>query len=777
MTALEEERALAAALELPRRMLVSRMLQQCEFNIVDYATNAFCDISPGFEGPQGSARRKKGHQDGRIILRYIAQAVREGSPDVLFEKVLSWLVGHLDGRNVSGHHMEVFFHFLHQGARKELPAEMHPFFDVVFEQVIDFVRNSSHSGTIHRAHRRIAEFAVERVMAVVPEAKARYGASSAPKCKRDFEMMVKELARVMKSPSQARMKEDFTRWLIDRLMNQVEYPADVWYWSFIAIREGIFECCGPEASRAVDHLFETMADRAEHLQQAVKLASAAGDIAGRAADRLLESGEPLGLLRADEFKTAVSMVNRQVVTELAVLHASGSLDHDSDRLAALWADVVLPLMPSSDTNHLAANLNAMLKSLDGSGYDDIRDVFRNAIMKLVSVARASESAVRLAGMMNQVAAEAADQAAQSTGESAAQTRACFRDMRLVLAKTVEMISHGGTSTNAYQFRLYLMRFLLPNKTTAVASSKQAYAQLVSLIEQHATEEDGRLARSLLTQVAPCLDRHARLSPIAKQADRIVANAVERGYQAAPRHESLERNGIQSGRRDGTLLLERIVMTAVIGGSEAEQELHRYFINEQVRLSRLPGAVIVEFLRGLQEQLREYPEVLELITGLAQQAAGYAAAMKLDLHSKNLATFISEHAIHSSGTYREAIGEHGLAACIRDNCIMIRGLATNLIDSPMDVDVFRAWWKKRIGQHLNAKPEGFHPQNPWGVINVKGLLQGMSNTFDAQEIDSVDDFLKQVTAPDNVDAPKVPMAPMGSASGINSGGLTFTDIPV
>ena len=82
-------------------MIVSRMLHQFEFEIVDYATQAYCDIASDFEAPAGSMRRKKGHQDGRIILRYIAQAVREGSCEILFEKVLSWLVGHLDASNVT----------------------------------------------------------------------------------------------------------------------------------------------------------------------------------------------------------------------------------------------------------------------------------------------------------------------------------------------------------------------------------------------------------------------------------------------------------------------------------------------------------------------------------------------------------------------------------------------------------------------------------------------------------------------------------------------------
>jgi len=53
-TAIEGEQALRSSLELPHRMLVSRMMQQFEFEIVDYATHAFCDVTPSFEGKKGT---------------------------------------------------------------------------------------------------------------------------------------------------------------------------------------------------------------------------------------------------------------------------------------------------------------------------------------------------------------------------------------------------------------------------------------------------------------------------------------------------------------------------------------------------------------------------------------------------------------------------------------------------------------------------------------------------------------------------------------------------
>ena len=140
--------------------------------------------------------------------------------------------------------MEVFFHFLQQGVHRELPAHAHPFVDEAFESMLKFVMQASSSGLILRAHRRIAEFAADRVMNIMPDVKSKYGVASVPKCKRDFELVIKELARVMKSPTPMDMRRQFATWLIERLVSQVDYNSKVWYWSFLALREGIVECCG-----------------------------------------------------------------------------------------------------------------------------------------------------------------------------------------------------------------------------------------------------------------------------------------------------------------------------------------------------------------------------------------------------------------------------------------------------------------------------------------------------------------------------------------------------
>jgi hypothetical protein len=763
LTQIEEETALSCALELRQRMVVSRLIEQNEYSIVDFATQAFCNIMDEFTAPQGSARRKKGHQDGRIMLRFMAQAIREGSSEIFFEKVLSWLVGHLDERNVSGRHMEVFVHFIHQGVLRELPENLHGFVDPVFEEVIEFIRLSSHSGTIQRAHRRIADFAATRVMELLPETKAKYGASSLPKCKRDFELLVKEVARLMKAPSQPAMAMQFASWLIDRLMNQVSYEHKVWYWSFLALREGVVHCCGTEAGAAISPLFETMADHAPQLMEAVELASAAGEIANSAASLLIEMGEPLGLLRKDEFEKTVAMVNREIIGQLSAIGASVVEELQSPFLAALWCDEVLAKMPHTSTQHLAANVKALVAATSKHVSPPVAAKFKDMLMRLVGVARRTETAEKLSIIAEQLAVDVSDWATESFGSSAKAVRACYADIRLAIAHVVKLLPAGPSSVNGWQFRQYLTTYVLPNYSAAPNAMEQTYSRLVDGINQHMSGEDARAATAYFVDAMGCFERFNRFNGVRRNLEHMTVSAVERGYQAAPRHETLSRHGIEAGRRDGAFLLKKAILAAVVSGEQAEANLHSYFCNEQVRLSGLPGGVVVEFVRGLQEQMRDYPEVVQLLVGLAKAAPGYTSAAKLNAHSLTLATEVSTRVVNQAPGYREKLSETGLEACIRDNSIMIRGLAYYLQASPNDVTPMRDWWIRRIGKNIRAKPEATSNGAKCSTINLEAIATAFNTVLDHEEWEYVVDYLQTVFNPNRkVDASTHPVpSPVGS----------------
>jgi hypothetical protein len=490
-----------------------------------------------------------------------------------------------------------------------------------------------------------------------------------------------------------------------------------------------------------------MADRSRQLVAAVQLANAASEIANDTSDRLIEMGQPLGLLRKDEFKTQVSMVNRELIMRLAVLNASGSVDDQLDSLAEVWNSEVCAKMPSRETGFLAANLKLLLEVAHDHVGEEAAEHLRESVLRLVNVARRTETAGRLAEVADTIANEATQSAIDSLGASAGASRSCYRDLRLSLARVATLLPAGPSSVNGHRFRDYLVRYVLPNDPATPQVMEQVYRKLVALIEDKLPEEDAKQIRAYYEDAIPCFAKYAELKGIYRNIHRYTITAVERGYQADPRHDSLKRQGIEAGRRDGAFLLEKAVQAAVISGAAAEANLHEYFRNEQVRLSKLPGGVVVEFLRGLQEQIRDYPEMVELLVGLAKAAPAYTTALKLNAFGDELATQISTQTIKQSPGYRERIGEHGLEACIRDYSVTIRGLSRWMQRQPFDVMPFREWWMRRIGKNIRNLPEAADASDLFSIVDVDGLLHAMQHHLDNEELNYATDYLHRMVNPE------------------------------
>ena len=181
--------------------------------------------------------------------------------------------------------------------------------------------------------------------------------------------------------------------------------------------------------------------------------------------------------------------------------------------------------------------------------------------------------MRLADVVDKVSIEAANWAIDNYSQFGADKRASHRDIRLVLSKIVTLIPSGPAGVNGYHFRSYVSKFLLPNLPFNVGILRQVYERVIRVLESHANPDDAKIARGYLDDAMSCFDRHAKLHMVTAHADKFAITAVERGYQASPRHESLERNGIKAGRRDGKFLVEKAIEAAIIGGPTAEVALH------------------------------------------------------------------------------------------------------------------------------------------------------------------------------------------------------------
>ncbi len=335
------------------------------------------------------------------------------------------------------------------------------------------------------------------------------------------------------------------------------------------------------------------------------------------------------------------MANRQLINEIAILNACGLMTAQAEQLCELWCNIVMPAMPSTQTSLLASNLKVLLEVVESMCQPETSTAFRTAVMQLVDVARRTESAMRLVHVIDKVAVETANWAIDNFSQFAADRRASFRDVRLVLSKAVCLIPSGPAGVNGYHFKSYLTKLLLPNLPFNTSILHQVYDRAMKVLESHATSEDAKLVK-VTSKMHASFERHQRLHSVAAHADRYAVSATERGYQADPRHETLARHGVKAGRRDGKFLIEKTIQSAIVGGPGAEEYLHAWFRNELVRFSNLPGSVMVEFIRGMLEQLREHPEVAELLLGLAQAAPAYAAALKLNNVSDKLAEHITAH---------------------------------------------------------------------------------------------------------------------------------------
>ena len=774
LTMQEQEQLLVASLEMPLRIEVSQLLHQREQSIIEYATDAFCNTIADFEGPSGSLRRKKGHQDGRILLRFIAQGIRDGGPHTLYEKVLSWLIGHLDEHNVTGKHMEIFLHFILQGCRRELPSHMHGIVTEAFEDVIQFIQRSTHSGTIHRAFRRIAESAVSRLLEISEDAKTRYGGTTQAKCRRDFELFIKELARCLKSDSARQTQERVAGWLIDRLVNQVAYPERVWYWSFLSINEAIVDCCGPEVAASTDHCLQSLADHASELTVAVSINEAASKIADATADRLIENGMPLGLFRSDEFKTAMRMANRQLLEQLAVQIACG-LEDASESLSQLWLRDVLPLLPQTDSNLLANNLKLLIETSGDLLEETPASTLKDAILRLVEVARRVEAAERISALSTPIVEHCCEALISEQLIAGAQIVTWHRHLRNLMGRLNCLLAAGQPGDNAYQLRRFLVLNMIPSQDAPISIVQRALAQLQTSAQELLESEDARFVDQYLGSLTSTAARYEQMHRKLENLDKFTSHPVQRGYQAHPRHETLQRHGAEAGRRDAYFLLEKVVHAAIVGGEQAQQELHQYLIQENIRLSGLPGSIVVEFIRGIQEQLLDAPEIVALLVDLAQCAPLYTAAMKMRLHSDQVAQDVSERHLASDPDYARSLSETGPEACHRDYAIMIRGISASMLAAPRNVEHFKNWWNRRIGENLHNKPAGYDSTNKFAAVDRKGLVNQLNGILDQVELGAVESFLDGVIDTDAFQKANKRSNSESTNQASGSGSLTLADV--
>ncbi len=155
--------------------------------------------------------------------------------------------------------------------------------------------------------------------------------------------------------------------------------------------------------------------------------------------------------------------------------------------------------------------------------------------------------------------------------------------------------------------------------------------------------------------------------------------------------------------------------------------------------------MVEFLRGILEQLREYPEIAELLMGLAAVAPAYTVLTRSTNTAKPWRSVFQTASVNSSQAYKEQLGERGLEACISRQLGHAACACQLSAFLTGDVTGFRAWWRKRIGQNIVARRETLRPIPRERKQNFNELINALWSQLDRDEAETIEMYLRQIFA--------------------------------
>ncbi len=145
-----------------------------------------------------------------------------------------------------------------------------------------------------------------------------------------------------------------------------------------------------------------------------------------------------------------------------------------------------------------------------------------------------------------------------------------------------------------------------------------------------------------------------------------------------------------------------------------------------------------------EQLREYPEIAELLLGLAQAAPAYAGALRLNEMSPSWQKQITHASLAAAPAYRDQIGEKGKKPACAIPQLLCVGCPTSCCTHPV-TSVDSAVVQKRIGQNIRTKPESFDASGAYTMHNLNEVLSAIRHGLDSNEADTIEAYVKQAFA--------------------------------
>lgn len=686
LTILETERLLAERLTQQKRLAVSDWLHAAESTVATWATEQFQQTYPHFDAPPGSERFEKGVRDGRYILRYLAQSVREGTSEPIHHNVLSWYVGHLDPRSVCPRDIERFICLLQTVLRQQLASPALAWCELTLDEAIAHCRNAAPSGLLKRGQNAIAAQAMDWLMMALPELGKHYGAATRIKGTRDFCFLIEELGRLFHSPNQQHIYESCVCWLVERLMPFVSYPAKVWRWSFLALIDGVVHHLPAVEALRTARVLGRLAAAAERLVACNYLFDQAEWWSELLIAELAGQFGRCGLADPTDFDKRIATACRHVVETLAVQWVCVDMQLAGPRIATLWIDQILPMLPDQSVELSQAFLNELRQLLER----DLTDPLAREILKsfdlLQEIAGRTLQGQRLASVADQLTSDTVQTCLSRTQVlmNANVARQLHDDLRLLLAHCALVLPVAPTGIQVEQLRAWLVDEFLPTQSLyphdAFASAVQT---LLRALPMHLSQTDVQAVNALLETTLSCIHDY-------QTAQTLLTNLN-------PLDASWNR---------------RLLRTLAINTNQALLELTDWLQQEVLATEPSEQANLPDWLEQMsvlatgQQTDVESPKSINLpllFVKLRQVSINTIAALQLMHHAHTLAETATRNAWRLSQSGRGRKSTHAVEPFVQDVTCMLRQIALELLERDPSPWQVQHWVRQYLSERISIWP--------------------------------------------------------------------------
>ncbi len=660
--------------EQPLRDAAARKLWEKESEISIWAVDTHCELHPEINSPRGSLRRKKGYEDGRHIIRAIANCVKSGDLHPLCEEILSWFAIGDPAHRVTAQDIEFFISFVHQSCRRSLGAKDASIVDELMETAKAHCRQAGACWSLKTNAHALAE----ATQSILGSLKPHVGDSSQRWIRMedifDYERFFIALAETV-SHQPHHSLEQFTDWLLSNILVHVDYPCETWQARLTAMQQAILQVLGVDATRRTEPVFEHLRVHIKRFGPASAVARVASLAAHHVARYYMEV-VPVATQSISQRVASLQQGMSQLLQGLARLHAAGMLNNSSSATAKLWNHLYttqLQLPGNLDPIELVSLLLEQVKQhTDGSDLD----AFFTEATHLQTVIKQSRWLSSQAEVPSTVPfCDTSSEAVQNEQQAALWSSL----PTAILATALECSLSSRGAQDVADFSRWLFDMVLPRFDTE-GKQVQAALKTVSVFVAELSDELQAAVKPYFQAAEQARQLWMKRPALLEATQKRMSAAVAECYKLYPNHP-MRRNGEKTnGQRDGIFLMEELLRTVAMG-QPGRARLLQFYRDEIAFQAKLPARGLMAYLSELNSALEPWPDIAALLQEAIDATPYYTSAVLIYQNMVRTAEQLTNILLQSAPEVESKVGQGARVALLRYNTILVRSFARQLMHYP------------------------------------------------------------------------------------------------